>query len=60
MQLSPPSNVKGCKSFCGIVNFLAIFCPELQLLLKPIYALTCKDTTFRWTSECNTNFEEIK
>ena len=30
---------KQCKSFIGMVNFVSIFCPELQKLLKPIYDL---------------------
>ena len=34
--------VKGCRSFAGMVNFLCIFCPELQKLLEPIYDLTRK------------------
>ena len=36
------SNNKGCTSFVGMVNFVSIFCPELQRLLKPIYDLTRK------------------
>ena len=39
-KLQPPTNVKGCKSFCGVVNYLSIFCRHLQKLLKPIYDLT--------------------
>ena len=35
-KLKPPTTAKGCKSFAGIVNFVSIFCPELQKLLKPI------------------------
>ena len=35
-QLKPPTNAKGCRSFAGMVNFVSIFCPELQKLLKPI------------------------
>ena len=27
---------KGCRSFAGMVNFLSMFCPELQKLLKLI------------------------
>ena len=34
--------VKGCRHFAGMVNFLRIFCPELQKLLKPINCLTKK------------------
>ena len=37
---------KGCKSFARMVNFLSMFCPELQRLLKPIYDLTRKDGHF--------------
>ena len=35
-----PTTPKGCQSFAGMVNFLNMFCPELQKLLKPIYDLT--------------------
>ena len=35
-QLKPPTNVKGCRSFARMVNFVRIFCPALQKLLKPI------------------------
>ena len=41
-RLQLPTNVKGCKSFCGVVNYLSIFCRQLQKLLKPIYDLTRK------------------
>ena len=37
---------KECKSFAGMVNFVSIFCPELQKLLKPIYDLTRKGKQF--------------
>ena len=33
-KLQPPTTVKGCRSFMGMVNFLRTFCPELQKLLK--------------------------
>ena len=45
-KLQPPTNVKGCKSFCGVVNYLSIFCKHLQKLLKPIYDLTKKGRPF--------------
>ena len=41
-KLQPPKTPKGCRSFVGVVNFLSMFCPELQKLLKPIYDLTKK------------------
>ena len=39
-KLNPPMTIKECRSFAGMVNFVSIFCPELQGLLKPIYDLT--------------------
>ena len=35
-KLQPPTTPKGCRSFTGMVNFLSMFCPEFQNLLKPI------------------------
>ena len=35
-KLKPPTMIKGCQSFVGMVNFVSLFCPELQKLLKPI------------------------
>ena len=52
--------VKGCRSFAGMVNFLGIFCPELQKLLKPIYDLTSKGRQFIWGEEQQLAFEEIR
>ena len=31
---------KQCKSFCGVVYYLPLICPDLQRLLKPIVELT--------------------
>ena len=42
-ELEPPKTVKGCRSFAGMVNFLSIFCQDLQKLLKPIYNLKRKE-----------------
>ena len=44
----------------GMVNFLSMFCPELQKLLKPIYNLTRKGKPFVWGREQQDSFEEIK
>ena len=46
-----PATAKQCKSFAGMVNFISIFCPELQKLLKPIYDLTRKGRQFIWGKE---------
>ena len=44
----------------GMVNFVSIFCPELQKLLKPIYDLTRKGRQFISGQEQQTAFDEIK
>ena len=59
-KLEPPTTIKGCRSFAGMVNFVSIFCPELQKLLKPIYDLTRKGRQFIWGEEQQKAFHEIK
>ena len=43
-----------------MVNFVSIFCPELQKLLKAIYDLTRKGRQFIWGKEQQKAFNEIK
>ena len=43
-----------------MVNFLSMFCPEIQLLIKPIYDLTRKGRPFVWGKEQQDDFKEIK
>ena len=59
-KLNPTTMPKGCQSFAGMVNFLSMFCPELQKLLKPIYDLTRKGRQFIWGKEQQEAFEVIK
>ena len=59
-ELQPPTTAKGHRSFAGMVNFLSMFCPELQKILRPIYDLTRKGRQFIWGKEWQNAFEEIK
>ena len=59
-KIKPPTMAKECKSFAGMVNFVSIFCPELQKLLKAIYDLTRKGKQFVWKVKQQSAFEEIK
>ncbi len=36
----------GCRSFCGMVNFLSMYLPNLQRKLIPIYQLTRKGVPY--------------
>ena len=58
--LNPPTTPKECRSFAGVVNFLSLFCAELQELLKPIYGLMRKGRVFHWGIEQQEPFDEIK
>ena len=55
-----PQTQKECKSFCGVVNYLSLFCPNLQKLLAPIYDLTRKGRPFIWTENHQETFDTIK
>ena len=59
-NLKPPTTQKGCISFACVVNFVSIFWPGLQILLKPIYELTKKGRPFVWGEEQQKVFDEIK
>ena len=59
-KLQPLTTAKECRSFVGMVNFLSIFCPELQNLQMPIYDLIRKGRQFIWGKEQQNAFEEIK
>ena len=59
-QIDRPRTVKQCKSFCGVVNYLSLFCKNLQQLLQPIYHLTKKGVPFRWTEVQEKGFQKIK
>ena len=59
-KLQPLKTLKGCRSFAGVVNFLSMFCPELQKLQKSIYDLKRKGRPFHWGKEQQDSFVEIK
>ena len=59
-KLPPPTTVKASKSFCGVVNYLSLFCKDLQKILKPIYELTRKEMPFHWSEAHQKAFVDIK
>ena len=59
-RVEAPTTVKGCRSFCGMVNYLSMYLPNLQKRLIPIYQLTRKGVPYLWTEECQKAFEGIK
>ena len=59
-KVNPPTTTKECRSFAGMVNFVSIFSPELQGLLKPIYDLMQKGRHFVWEEEQQEAFIKFK
>ena len=59
-KIPTPKTAKQCKSFCGVVNYLSLFCPDLQTLLKPIVELTRKGRPFVWGQAQEKAFKEVK
>ena len=59
-KLESPKTLKQTRAFCGMVNFLSSFLPNLQCLLIPIYNLQKKSKKFKWTQEAEKAFKEIK
>ena len=59
-KMNPPTNVKECRQFCGMVNYLSMFLESLQMILVPIYNLTRKKVKFQWEREQQEAFQKIK
>ena len=51
---------KGMQKLFGVVNYLSLFCQNLQKLLAPIYDLTRKGRPFIWTESHQKTFDTIK
>ena len=59
-NLDSPKTLKQTRAFCGMVNFLSSFLPNLRRLLIPIYDLQKKSKKFKWTREAEKAFNDIK
>ena len=59
-KIPTPKTPRQCKHFCGVVNYLSLFCPDLQKLLKPIVELTKKGRPFILGDAQEKAFREIK
>ena len=59
-NLESPKTLRQTRAFCGMVNFLSSFLPNLRRLLIPFYDLQKKAKKFKWTDEAKKAFNEIK
>ena len=59
-QMPTPSDVAGVKRFCGMIQYLSRFMPNLASDLEPFRRLTRKNVKWQWTDECTNAFNTIK
>ena len=59
-NLESPKTLRQTRAFCGMVNFLSSFLPNLCRLLIWIYDLQKKAKKFKWTEEAERAFNDIK
>ena len=59
-NLDSPKTLKQTRAFCGMVNLLSSFLPNLRRLLIPRYDLQKKSKKFKWTEEAEKAFNDIK
>ena len=59
-NLDLPKTLKQTRAFCGMVNFLSSFLPNLRRLPIPIYNLQKKSKKFKWTDEAEKALNNIK
>ena len=57
---TPPTTMRGVRSFLGHVGFYLRFIKYFSKIAKPLCKLLEKDTTFSFDETCMTAFEEIK
>ena len=58
--LTPPTTMRGIRSFLGHAGFYRIFIKDFSKIAKPLCMLLEKDAIFSFDEACMTTFEEIK
>ncbi|GKA64343.1 DNA-directed DNA polymerase [Tanacetum coccineum] len=59
-KLSPPTNIKGIRSFLGHAGFYRRFIKDFSKIARPLTKLLEKDTPFEFNDECQKAFELLK
>lgn len=55
-----PTDKQGVMRFCGMVNYLNTFCPNLSPVIKPLFDLTKQDRDFIWSDIHQEAFAQAK
>ena len=59
LKMAPPKSVKEVERFCGFVNYLGKFIPNLSDIFEPVF-LSKKSKPFFWSTECHNAFIKLK
>ena len=59
-EMPVPNDKQGVMRFCGMVNYLNHFCPNLSDVIKPLFDLTKQDRDFVWTDVHEEAFKKAK
>jgi hypothetical protein len=60
LKWEPPRMVYEIKSFLGLACYYHRFIKGFSKIVKPLTTLLEKDREFKWTSACQSSFEELK
>ena len=55
-----PATLTEVRSFLGLAGYYRAFVPEFATIAKPLSMLSDKGKGFRWSSDCQGAFEELK
>ena len=58
--ITPPTTVKGIRSFLGHAIFYRRFIKDFSKIARPLCRLLEKDTRFNFDDSCKAGFQEIK
>ena len=55
-----PNDVSSLRSFLGLASYYRRFIPGFSKVAEPLFTLTRKDVTFKWSKICEKAFQQLK
>ena len=55
-----PNDVSSLRSFLELASYYRRFIPGFSKVAEPLFALTRKDVTFKWSENCEKAFQQLK
>ena len=60
LQYATPTDLNQLESFVGKLNYYGKFLPAFASVCAPLNQLWCKDTPWKWSTECAVAFVQLK